>query len=863
MNHDDDWEENRGDENIAMSNTYYSQRTHKRSVRFVTPAKGLASTGGRGGGDCGTIDEESDNSTFHSNTTPSNEGGIRSQAQQQQRQLDCNIATTFDGSANFGVAGGGRCWEEIPSSLVVDWKAVSSPKRDDQSRVKLSSPDSTTSAMRAFSTTVEKSSETDLFAWNDDHHRETSNKDDAAVPSYSSSPQWKLQNESATERQRMMSPLPRYSYHPAESNAVKQESTQSILRRHKGEKVPKRSLSQQRLVSHVPSRDARGQDPLLAQKLTRCSFSDGDVSDMGYGTPSGSLGGRGRRRSRIGFLRSKSPRYNSEGERSDSDWESSAKEDTSKGSTERGRKKTKKYPTRKHIGNLSQSPRRMRLFGQKNHHYVNADSTLEAEEYLLLNDRDVAQPKSSPFKSEANKAEGGSNASKIVNTIAMEPKRKGPTTQKSELVTTTNIDSDLNDTRKQLSDPTVLSTNIVEDKQQPNLESDLNHSSETQKTSSRSNKSMGKSSMRHHKEAQSLHHNNSRDTQMTSIRSSRTMGKSSMHNYREPQSLPNHAKPPPASTNANQATPRITPRYLGPTTNVSHVRDENYWTKMEKSIIDDADDVASSLGSIDTETLGSLVTMETSKSAVAAARSFRARKSKAATFHDTDASMVSEINEIEKLRKENDRLREELENASQLSSTVSQMYAESLKLENERLRVSKKYIYKSTLETLLEEDNKKLPRKSRVRRAPSAQAITEFDHLLPIAHLINGVDFDDDSITTFSTITGGGKPPTVPGGCETSKNILMKTCSRIATTTVDVASHMKTALNQENQDKSCGIPTSRPMDCFNQCSSVRRRTMDSSVKTSKMRKKPNSTRASESWRVAQMEPSYSGPSPRL
>jgi len=320
-----------------------------------------------------------------------------------------------------------------------------------------------------------------------------------------------------------------------------------------------------------------------------------------------------------------------------------------------------------------------------------------------------------------------------------------------------------------------------------------------------------------------LHRNETGLTQTTAIRSNKSKEISSPRRLKVSQSLSKSAKPR-TLMDANQATPRNKPQHLGPaTTNMPHLIDEND-SKIEKSIFADVDDAVSSLGSFDTETLGSLVTIETSKSARAAARSIHVRKSK----------------QIDRLRKENDRLREELENASQLSSQVSQLYAEGLKLENERLRLSKNFYSKSTLDTLFEEGSKKHPRKSRVRQAPSAQAVTEFNQLLPVAHLINGVDFDDDSITTYSAISW--RTPRVFEPQQNQQNLLMKTCSRLATTTAEVASHVKTALNHENQDKSCGMPIPRPLDCFNQCSSARRRTTDKRFKTNTTRKKPNSTR---------------------
>jgi len=815
MNHDHDYREENSDKDDVTINSYDSQRTHKRG----SPSRGPWRTGGGGGGDCDTIAEEGDDSTdfnydeysrqFYPNATSTNERG----AQQQQRRRD-------EHNDGDGIAGDGLGWEEISSSLVVDWKNASSPQRINQSRVQLSAPDlATTAMMTAFSTTAEKTFEVGLFAWSDDddHHRETG-EGDVAVPSHSSTLVWKLRKDSASERQNMIPALQRKSNQLVESIAPGRELTQPSLLRQEGGKVTN-SLSQQRPISDESFHNVTRQDPILPPKMTLVAHSDGDASDKGYDTPSGVSALA--RRFGLRFSKSRSRRYHSDGELSDSDWESSADEGGGKGGAERGREKTKKNPTRKHLGNLSQSPRRMRLLGQKlgqkNHLTVDADSTL-----ALSNDRDKADPKTSPIKAEANKAGGNSDGSKIVRVIAMQRKNKGPNTQNSESNATTDMGANLIDSRKQDSNTNKLSTtHIMEDMQQPDLKFDLNNSLDT--TFIRSNKSMGKSSVRRIKEPQFFHRNDTGLTQTTAIQSYKSKEISSPRRLKVSQSLSKSAKPR-TLMDANQATPRNKPQHLGPaTTNMTHLIDEND-SKIEKSIFADVDD-ASSLGSFDTETLGSLVTIETSKSVRAAARSIHVRKSK----------------QIDRLRKENDLLREELANASQLSSQVSQLYAEGLKLENERLRVSKEIIYKSTLETLFEEGSKKHPRKSRVRHAPSAQAVTEFNQLLPVAHLINGVDFDDDSITTYSAISW--RTPRVFEPHQNQQNLLMKTCSRLATTTAEVASHVKTALNQENLDKSCGTPISRPLDCFSHCSSARRRTTDKSVKTSTTRKKPNSTRS--------------------
>jgi hypothetical protein len=818
-NHDDDWEGSNGStKDVATSNSFVSR----------PPAElGCASVGV--GGDCSTIHEEGDSSTHlndderlrHNSSiaTSTNAGGVRSPARHQQslRQYkdkdDYNFANTIDD---------GLGWEEISSSLVVDWKNVSSPQspQRNKSRVKFSAPESTETAMiTPISTTVDKSSKIDPFAWYDDRdYRGKIGQGDAKVPSQFLASQWKLRNELAKERQRKMLPFQRNNKQLVESTSVNRELTQPSLSRRMGGEVLRNSFSQQRPILDEPSRDARSRDPIVSHKTTLVSFSDGEVSDMGYDPRS-----RSTLRRRMGLFRSKSPRYQSEGERSDSDWESSGNEGRSK--AERGRKRTKKYPALKQLGNLSQSPLRMKLFGQRNHH-VDANVTLEAN-VALLKDGEVAELKSSPMKAGTDKSGVDDNSGKLVHIIALDPKNEGPKHQTATGMITEHIDT----MNQESSSHVLLSDFFIEEEQHLHLETDLNESRETQETSNLSSKSL---SVRRNKEPQSFLRSDSTVTQKTSILSNKSIGKSSVLHVKEPQSMLNTARPPPATTSTNRVTHRNRPEHLGLAyaNIVTNVKSKDNVLTIDKSNFDAADDVLSLSGSKDSEALGSLVT----------ARSQRARKSKPATYHTSPASVATELSEIDRLRKENDRLREELENASQLSSKVSHMYAENLKRENDRLRVTKEILYKSTLiNTILEEGSTRRSRKSRVRHPPSAQAMTEFNQLLPVAHLINGVDFDDDSITTYSTLAGGR---TDPVGVESQQNLLMKTCTRIATTTAGVASHVKTALNQENQESSCSIPISRPMDCFNQCSSARRRMTSKSAdtKTSKTRRKPSSTR---------------------
>eukprot|EP00580_Thalassiosira_gravida_P007981 CAMPEP_0201639542 /NCGR_PEP_ID=MMETSP0493-20130528/19652_1 /ASSEMBLY_ACC=CAM_ASM_000838 /TAXON_ID=420259 /ORGANISM="Thalassiosira gravida, Strain GMp14c1" /LENGTH=355 /DNA_ID=CAMNT_0048112973 /DNA_START=25 /DNA_END=1094 /DNA_ORIENTATION=- len=227
-------------------------------------------------------------------------------------------------------------------------------------------------------------------------------------------------------------------------------------------------------------------------------------------------------------------------------------------------------------------------------------------------------------------------------------------------------------------------------------------------------------------------------------------------------------------------------------------------------------------------TLGSIITHGTSGQAKIRPKS-------------SDISTITELSAIDQLRKENDRLREELENASQLSSRVSTVYTETLKIENHRLREEleassskvsanatqhvrnpNETMSKSTLENLLERDNMKDTSKHRRRTATRQEAITDFDHLPPVAHLINGVDFDDDSITTYSVIGNDVRQVVFERGGRESPDLLKKACSRIANTTRTVADQVKTVARDLNEERRmngsiCSAPLVRPLECFTAC----------------------------------------------
>jgi len=196
-------------------------------------------------------------------------------------------------------------------------------------------------------------------------------------------------------------------------------------------------------------------------------------------------------------------------------------------------------------------------------------------------------------------------------------------------------------------------------------------------------------------------------------------------------------------------------------------------------------------------TLGSLITKETSSKARVAS---------------SNASANTAMSEIERLRKENDKLRQELERQAarrenerlrlELEKRAAKKEATSpeqprhtngaSEYGDESSRVKKNPrngMHKSTLTSLLESDMKANQRSRR--------------HHVTKNHLMNQADFDDESITTYS--------PTRPNRhfdymSETTGPELF---SKVAGATGWVAAQVKNAAQGQGH---------RPLDCFTACS---------------------------------------------
>eukprot|EP00986_Skeletonema_menzelii_P012329 scaffold6760_cov133-Skeletonema_menzelii.AAC.3 len=196
-------------------------------------------------------------------------------------------------------------------------------------------------------------------------------------------------------------------------------------------------------------------------------------------------------------------------------------------------------------------------------------------------------------------------------------------------------------------------------------------------------------------------------------------------------------------------------------------------------------------------TLGSIITRETSSKAGAKVAS-------------SSASANTAMSEIERLRKENDKLRQELERqaarrenerlrqelekraANEAASAHPPRHHDgSNERGDEKFPVKKNSpngLHKSTLSSLLESDMKA---KQHSRR-----------HRVTKNHLMNQADFDDESITTYS--------PTRPNRhfdymSETTGTEIL---SRVAGATGWVTSQVRNAANGQGQ---------RPLDCFTAC----------------------------------------------
>jgi hypothetical protein len=202
-------------------------------------------------------------------------------------------------------------------------------------------------------------------------------------------------------------------------------------------------------------------------------------------------------------------------------------------------------------------------------------------------------------------------------------------------------------------------------------------------------------------------------------------------------------------------------------------------------VANEEEDVCS-LSTLQTDSLGSLVTQPSPLRA-----------------HKTDVSVRSGMSEIERLRKENELLREKLENRSEASSRVSSAYVRTLKEQNELLRLQlhtsksrtirkndSDMMYKSTIAALLDREDPQ-PRRRRNRdkdnsNSPRKIRANTRKHNHPLIH---GADFDDESITTYSESVKGKKVQV-----EAAPGILQA----IASTTQKVAAHVKTAAQERN-----------------------------------------------------------------
>jgi len=798
----------------------------RRSVRFtILPAKNIQHEGGGGGGGGQRRgDGESNNNTGDGCQYAKQPHQQQQQHQTQRENYEENSAENMPAATNGNDHVGHGNWEEI-QSLTVDWKRAISPERKNY-------------AMEEFST-LQTSSEMELFAWNDDirdYNREMSQGNNN--PDSPSRPRWKVRKDAKNDRQRTLSEL-QVEYNDAKKqellsqspslhhrqNFQREQQTDSAYSRwidsqfatSSGVDLPpqvrmmpdtfdvnacgeelhaRKSRSRMKLDLRSSSREKRQKDAVImptgkSTNDVECEpyyFTDGDVPDSEHDMTSGSPSSW----KRFGLFRSKSPKrrqYYSDGERFDGDWLSS-------GNAECGRsKKTtkKKKPPTSLVASPPRSLSRlrspMRMRGQKD----NSNAITDNKEFIVMND---------------SMSIGGKhdNVSKIVDM-----------TTGGEISVETIAQWD--EVESQIQEPP-----IFEDEEPNTPISEL--------TDVTNNMSIVPST----RVVQSI---DLRDNQMTVARS-KLLG---VPHLSVPQTLTNNVNSPRAlAANANHAD---IPRFFS----------QHYGTSLLDDTLNTSGfDEARSVVSFDADALGSLDTMvklpSKSMALAASARSPRSIRSRDASnaYNSNSNTTLMELNEIERLRGENELLKEELENVSQLSMKVSKMYTECLKLENVRLRVSKECLISQEvaasesiihkLDVIAEEidktntlkegrkKKKKQARKLRVRHAPNPTVINDFNNLLPVAHLINGVDFDDDTVTTVST----------HGGHETTPELLKRTCSSIVATTAILASQVKTSLNQQSDASA-----SRPMDCFNHC---RRKTGNYNVKeaaTSIARKKTNMT----------------------
>jgi len=657
-------------------------------------------------------------------------------------------------------------WEEIPSS------AWYNNNNNGNSTNYFATKDADVHELNS-STPDKSTADFDIFAWNEE---------DDDYGGVSSMPQWKLRKMTAENK------VSARQSSPSRNHQRSSEGDRGATSPHLSPTKPVYVFDNER--QHTPPSQ---------QKRNIYPHSDGDIS--GYdtsdvegiqnsNTPGRQRSKSSRRGGGLSFFKSRR-KYASEGERSDSEWESSADEGyvhnnkpSFSMSPLRGRRKKK---SSKGYGRSSMSPLGKKLFGHRQHSLertgVNEGKyTWDGGEQTLPPLRAPSTGRSSNVITTGHIIEAQRNVASPSSVMNSPIRTK---TEHLNAVTYQQIEAE----------KSILNTS--KDSSGNNLNSsgnNLNISGVTQETERHSNMKSLNNKSHPWKKSNSPQ----KVEQQGGLKIEQSISKESI-------------------LSGEQSVPTIT----------------------TESRENDEDTIS---------TLGSLVT--------------KGSKSKSKKITSSDMSTVTELSEIEKLRQENARLREELENASQISSNVVSMYAQTLKNENHRLKEELEHtsvgtyspkrngMFKSTLETLLEEDNKKRIKKQNRRRrlksmtAARQEAVTDFNLLPPAAHLINGVDFDDDSITAYS------QPERRGGGCETAVLLLKSSGSKIATTTRTVASQVKIVAQDMNNERklngidgaACVDATSRPLDCFRTCARNKDGSMDNTYRIAqKKKKKPQNT----------------------
>lgn len=512
--------------------------------------------------------------------------------------------------------------------------------------------------------------------------------------------------------------------------------------------------------THQPS-NVRQDDGGLPNQTHDLSFDESNLSSIapeGVHHPSDSDTPSRKARNALSFFRSRN-NYNSDGERSVSDWESSPGKSNSFGvspmRSSRWKNKQKML-----------SPRGLNFFGERRqdkHKKVEKEPAIVTQYEMLRKDSEFS-------KSFAENASNNETSG-----------RYGQGAEQTEPATKSIAASEFDQTK-----PIVLRSSPEEqqkraiahassNKSSTTVANNLNDSIMTQATPLMSNKAL-KNGL----------------PCPPSFGKNHTRGSDSENNKLNSVSsrLPPRLAENPADKK-NAISKRIKPSSLGFTGS--------------DIIIDDEDDGACSISTLHTESLGSLVTLPIPP---------RVRK--------TDVSVMSGFSEIERLRKENEQLREKLENRSEASSRVSSAYVKTLKEQNELLRLQlnsaksrtvrrndSDMMYKSTIATLLEQEDHTRPR--RIRRKDHSNAPKKSRSAGKSANLlIHGADFDGESITTYSESVEGKKVHLVRDpNCE-GPGILQAIAAQVKTAAQDRKNPSKKTISCE--------PLSRPMELVTACS---------------------------------------------